>query len=308
MAIIQIQPYDYFYQWRDKTNQIATLLGDIELINISAPDNTSLISSINKVISNIGGLVGLPTTDKSSIVASITEIDSNIGDIVSDISDQNTLIGNGALTTTATDLTEAINELDTEHGTLSSLQTSYKANFVGSINELFDKIGPLASLNTTEKDSLVGAVSEVQTELGDVATLSTTEKTNTVGAINELYDMFKLGTPVITVTAEDNDVINVTVQFKDLEGSNITFPVSVFMYLSDNSDGTSLIATAHSVGWSIGTNGVLIDNIANKSARCITNITGAIDIDIEEVGSKTSYLVLVMPMGNLVISDAITHA
>lgn len=53
MAIPQILPYDYFYQWRQKTNLIATLLGDIESINVAAADRDSFVEAINKIISRV---------------------------------------------------------------------------------------------------------------------------------------------------------------------------------------------------------------------------------------------------------------
>jgi hypothetical protein len=74
MAIPQIQPYDYFHQWRSKTNEIATLVGDIASINVAAPDRDTLVEAINKVISNMGTLGALNTTAKNTLVAAINEI------------------------------------------------------------------------------------------------------------------------------------------------------------------------------------------------------------------------------------------
>jgi hypothetical protein len=78
--------------------------------------------------------------------------------------------------------------------------------------------------------------------------------------------------------------------------------------LSDNSDGSTLISAAHSSGWAIGTAGLKIDIQANKAANFITDSSGAFNINITETGTKTAYLVVVLPNGKLAISTAITHA
>lgn len=344
MAIPQIVPYDYFYQWRDKTNLIANQLGDLELINVASGDRDSFVEAVNKVISNIGSLTLLTTTAKDSIVNSINELDSEIGvlstltttaktTLVAAINEHQTKIGTASLTTTAQSLLAAVNELDAEHGTLSSLTTSYKASFVGSINELVDKIGPLSSLNTTNKNNLVEAVSEVQTELGAITSLTTTNKTSAVSAINELdsdvgntsqllttdktssvsaiNEVFKMSLITgcnITVGTETGNVIKVSVQLKNSEGNNIAFRANVFVYLSDSNDGSILMTTEHSGGWAIGTAGLLIPQIANKSARVTTNSSGAFNIDITEAASKSAYLVVTLPNGQNVVSSVITHA
>lgn len=342
MAITQILPYDYFHQWRSKTNEIANLLGDLDTINVSAIDRESMVDAINKVISNIGVLSTLNTTAKDSIVNSINEVAD--------------LLGNTALTTTATSITDAINELDAdignkttltttnktsavnaineldaEHGTLSSLQTSNKSTFVASINELFDKIGPLATLNTTNKDNLVDALSEVQTELGDITTLTTTDQTSAVDAINELdagigdltlldtsdkssavnainevLSELLIGNAVFTVSSENSDVINVSVQLKDKVGTNLAIVASIQIYLSDNSDGSTLASTAPSGGIAIGTNGLLLPIISDKYSTAISTSSGIFDIDITEVTGKTFYVVAILPLGNIVVSSAVT--
>ena len=169
--IPRIENYDYFYQWREKTNLIATLLGDIESIDVALADRDTFVEALNKVISNIGVLSTLGTTAKNTIVAAINEHQTKLGNaaltttaqtVTGAINELDGDIGNLAnlTTTTKTSAVLAINELDGEHGTLSSLMTSYKASFVGAINELVDKIGPLATLTTSHKDNLVEAVSK----------------------------------------------------------------------------------------------------------------------------------------------------
>lgn len=394
MAIPQINPYDYFYQWREKTNLLATLVGDIEVIDVAAADRDTLVEALNKVISNIGPLATLTTTAKNTIVAAINEHQTKIGTATLTTTAQNLLaavneldgdIGAPAnLTTTAkTNLVAAVNELDGEHGTLSSLTTSYKATFVGAINELVDKIGPLSTLTTTAKDNaveainevlgklgiianlttsaktsavaainehdgeigtianltttdkdnlvdavneldgehgvlstlttnskstFVGAINELDNEMGDITTLKTTIKSSTVHAINELFDSMLIGNATFTVGSEDTDVIRVTVQLKDRAGTNLAIAAGVQAYLSDNSDGSTVVATAPSGGWVIGTTGILIPTVANKAATFICSSSGVFNVDITEAAGKTVYMVVILPLGNLKISSAITFA
>ena len=344
MAITQILPYDYFHQWRSKTNEIANLLGDLDTINVSAIDRESMVDAINKVISNIGVLSTLNTTAKDSIVNSINEVADLLGNtaltttatsITDAINELDADIGNKSTLTTTnkTSAVNAINELDAEHGTLSSLQTSNKSTFVASINELFDKIGPLATLNTTNKDNLVDALSEVQTELGDITTLTTTDqtsavnaineldnnignltslnttnKTSAVNAINEVLNDLLIGNAVFTIGSENTDVINVSVQLKDLTGNNIAIVAGVQIYLSDNSNGSSLSASSPSGGIAIGTNGILLPIITDKYATVISTSSGVFDINITEITAKTFYVVVLLPLGKLVISSAVTFA
>lgn len=271
MAIPQILPYDHFHQWRDKTNQIANLLGDLTSVNVAATDRDTFVESINKVISNIGTLASLTTADKDSTV-------------------------------------EAVNELNASIGDLTTLDTTVKTSTVGAINEVLSSLGELASLNTTDKGSLVESISEVQTELGDITTLSTTDKTDAVSGINEVFASLLIGDASFSVGPEVGGIIRVTVQLKDRLGSDLAISAGVTAYLSDNSNGMSLAASAPSGGWVIGTNGVLIPIVSGKAATFICNSSGSFNIDITESSAKSFYLVVVLPLGNLKISTAITFA
>lgn len=394
MAIPQINPYDYFHQWREKTNLLSTLVGDIDTIDVAAADRDTLVEALNKVIGNIGVLSTLTTTAKNTIVAAINEHQTKLGssaltttaqNLSSAINELDGDVGAPAsLTTTAkNNLVAAVNELDGEHGTLSSLTTVYKATFVGAINELVDKIGPLSTLSTTAKDNaveainevlgklgtianltttaktsavaainehdgeigtianltttdkdnlvdavneldgehgtlstlttnskttFVGAINELDNEMGDLTTLKTTTKSSSVHAINEIFDSLLIGNAAFTVGSEAADIIRVTVQLKDRAGANLAIAAGVQAYLSDNANGSTVVATAPSGGWAIGTTGALIPTVAGKAATFICSTSGVFNVDITEAGAKTAYLVVILPLGNLKISSAITFA
>jgi len=335
MAIIQIQESEFFYDWRNKFNQIGVLLGDLS--SLTTTNKTSLINAINELDSdigdlstldsNIGNLANLNTTDKTSLVNAINELvnsinglDSEIGDLLtltttlktslidaineldSDIGDLSNLS-----TTEKTSLVNSVNELDSDISDLSTLTTTEKTSLVDSINELDSDIGDLSNLSTTNKTSLINSINELDSDIGNLANLSTTEKTSLIGAINEILNLQLINTCEFTIGTETTDVINISIQLKDYQNNNINFIANIFGYLSDDINGISLLSTEHSGGWAIGTSGLLLPIIANKTAYFTTNITGEFNIDITDIGNKTAYLVIVLPNGKTITSSAIIH-
>lgn len=121
---------------------------------------------------------------------------------------------------------------------------------------------------------------------------------------------------VITVGEEAGDAIIVAIQLKGASGSDLQARASILAYLSDDAYGDSVVATEPSGAVAIGTDGLLIPILTGVSAselsKSIFQLTsesdGDIDISITEAGAKTLYLVLVMPDGRLVVSDAIAFA
>jgi hypothetical protein len=107
------------------------------------------------------------------------------------------------------------------------------------------------------------------------------------------------------VGVEATNVINVAVTLAGAGGR-----VGVMAYLSDDSGGNGVIATAPSGAVAIGTNGKLYDlSVAAKKVFLLTTTTaGLVDINITEAGAKTLYLVIINPDGTLSVSPAITFA
>jgi hypothetical protein len=111
-----------------------------------------------------------------------------------------------------------------------------------------------------------------------------------------------------TIGAEATDVINVAIQLEWASGEAVDRSCAVLAYLSDNADGSTLIATAHSGGAAIGTDGLAIEVVADKAFWLISESDGDIDINLTHVTTaKTAYLVVVLPSGDIVVSDAIAH-
>lgn len=96
MSIINVDLSDTIVSWKNKTNQIATNIGDLSLLTDSA---ASLVVSINtlqagldsdiialrtNVYGDSGGILDLSalnTTDKTSIISAINELDRRLVDV-----------------------------------------------------------------------------------------------------------------------------------------------------------------------------------------------------------------------------------
>lgn len=104
------------------------------------------------------------------------------------------------------------------------------------------------------------------------------------------------------VGAEAANVINVSC---DLQ---LKAPQALTFYLADDAAGLTPSSVAPTGGIAIGTNGALIESVANLSGTVICEADGTFDIDITDTGTPTFYLVVVDKGGLLHISDAITFA
>lgn len=111
-----------------------------------------------------------------------------------------------------------------------------------------------------------------------------------------------------TIGSESANVINVALQLKGPSGREIQQRAAVTMYLSDDANGDSISSAPDSVA--IGTDGVIIDAYAASTAfTVVSESDGDIDIDITEAtGADEFFLVVILPNGELRVSDAITFA
>ena len=133
---------------------------------------------------------------------------------------------------------------------------------------------------------------------------------NIVTNINELYEQLtsKPFGATIAVGAEASNEIIVTIQLTDFDDADMAVRSSVFAYLSDDANGDSIAGTAPDAGWDIGTDGLLIPVIADKAAQFVSESDGDIDVIIGESSTDTWYMIVVLPDGTLVASDAIAFA
>ena len=111
---------------------------------------------------------------------------------------------------------------------------------------------------------------------------------------------------VMTVSAETANVVSVGIQLNDAEGNALAVRGSVLAYLSDDANGDSIATTAPDGGVAIDTDGLLIPIVANKAFQLVSEADGDIDLTVTETGDATWYLIIVLPTGLLLASDAIT--
>lgn len=171
MATVQVAQTDTFENWRLKTNQLSSNVGDLALLVTTSKGTT--IEAINEVkqekadLSYTNTLVGnkndLATTAKTNIVAAINEVKLATG------GDLTTLT-----TTNKSSIIAALNEVNANVGQPSILLTTTKTSTVAAINELFSFIGTVDSKTTPVLQGGTGATtaSGARTNLG-LGTIST---------------------------------------------------------------------------------------------------------------------------------------
>ncbi|MBN50037.1 MAG: hypothetical protein CMN85_10885 [Spongiibacteraceae bacterium] len=119
----------------------------------------------------------------------------------------------------------------------------------------------------------------------------------------------RIGGATITVGTEAANVINVAIQLEQPNGDALDEFGYVTAYLSDDSGGDGVAGTAPSGTVVIGTDGAIIGEITAKKVLLLqSEADGDIDINITETGADTWYLVVILPSGVKVVSDAITFA
>jgi len=117
-----------------------------------------------------------------------------------------------------------------------------------------------------------------------------------------------LGSITWTVGTEAANAITVSGQALDEAGNEMTEAVAFSWYWANDADGLTPTTVAHDGGTAAGTDGAIIEQVANLSGIAITEADGDIDIVATDAGAFTTYLVGVMPDGTLSISGAVTHA
>ena len=117
-----------------------------------------------------------------------------------------------------------------------------------------------------------------------------------------------------TIGAEDTNAITVNLQVNfgrndnDGDALPIDHVAHLDWYLSDDSAGDGVVATAPSGGVAGGTDGAVVPLVTGKAGFCTTESDGDVDFVITETGADTFYLVIRLPNGRLAVSDAITFA
>jgi hypothetical protein len=157
--------------FRDKVNIISTDVGWRG--DLTTTEKTDIVSALNEIDAELGTISAAAMgTTASTISGAIAELETEI-DVLNTKVEQTQ-----SITTTATTLADAINELDAELGTITPAAMGTAASTVSAaIAELQSEILLLDS----------NAVAQLA-QIGNLASLDTTAKNNLVAAINELDD------------------------------------------------------------------------------------------------------------------------
>jgi hypothetical protein len=172
------------------------------------------------------------------------------------------------------------------------------------MTQIKDTLNELAVKSANISNKLVFGGTEVTSTASELNILDGV--TATASELNTLDGIATTAT--ITVGAEGGDAINVAVQLKDAGGTNVAVRQALAWYLASDSTGATPSGTAPSGGTASGTNGKIIEWVAQLSGLMVFNATGQCDINITEAGVATWYLVVVTPQGKLLVSGAITFA
>ena len=143
-------------------------------------------------------------------------------------------VGNAALDTTADDLSEGLNEVNTK----ASLGVSKATTAQSGVDIVNSEIGDLLSLTTGTTTSLVGAINEHESEIGNLNLLSTAERGSLVGAINEVASSGGGGVGSIQ---SEVDEINSVLGPVPLETASQTIKGAINEHESEIGDLNSLI-------------------------------------------------------------------
>jgi len=127
-------------------------------------------------------------------------------------------------------------------------------------------------------------------------------------ALHTAYNKPAAGAAFV-IGAEASDIINVGIVLSDNEGDTMAVVSSFQAFLSDDSGGDSIASTAPDTSVGVGTDGaIIVEHTTDLAWILQTEDDGAIDLDIDESGVDTWFLVVVLPSGLQVVSAAITFA
>jgi hypothetical protein len=135
MAITTVNLSDTFRVFVQKVNTLSTNLGDIQTI-FSDSDVVKTLNALKVITDNLDSDIGLPTSNLT--------------------------------TTNASNIINAINELDSDIGALANLTTLVKSSIVDAINELDSDVGNISTMTVDDKSSIVAAVNDLDRRLIDV--------------------------------------------------------------------------------------------------------------------------------------------
>lgn len=121
-----------------------------------------------------------------------------------------------------------------------------------------------------------------------------------------LIEALGIGDASFSIADEDTNAIVVSVQLKDYLGRELTARTSVKVLVLADANGDAFESADYTIA--AGTDGAVVQSVADNVLECITEADGDLDISLTITGGETCYLAVVLSDGSLKISGAITHA
>ncbi len=179
MSLINVDLSDTIATWKNKTNQIASNLGDLALLNDSS---TSIVTAINNL--------------QNGYDSDIASLDSSVLSLDSDVLSLRTNVYGGTFSLSALTTTNKSSII----AAINGLQSETDSDILRIRTHVYGATLSLSALTTTDKSSIIGAINEVDSDVlllrgnvyGDsggilnLSALTTTNKNSIIAAINEL--------------------------------------------------------------------------------------------------------------------------
>ena len=228
-------------------------IGNVDITDIDASNDT-ITGALEQLHDEVGDVTASNLgTSASNLTAAvrehedqignenITSIDSASNTITGALNQLHTEVGDLALHTNSSDLTEAINELEEDlfngegatKRTRSDLLTTDTSSIVDSINELHSELfvdGTGVSFTGLSADFFKEAIEELRTELGNHAVLDTNVTTDAVSAINELENVLRDDTTQRTGYVMGTNANNIIAAINEIEtvlrGANANYTLT----------------------------------------------------------------------------------
>lgn len=198
-----------------------------------------------------------------------------------------------ALTATSTEINYLDNSdlSDTDFAKLAAVTaTSTELNYLDNSSLTAADLTKLAALtsNATELNILDGV-------------------TTNASELNEIDGaLFRASFTVGTENATEG-TIGVDVQLADAKNAALAHRAGVYIYLSGDVNGDSIITTAVDT-LACGTDGLYIAGVAGKSGMFVSEADGDIDVSVTTSAAGRMYMAVVLPDGTLACSTGFTFA
>jgi hypothetical protein len=190
MSIVNVTLLNTFEEWRVKTNEIGTAIGDLT----SLPSSSDVVSELSTLNTAVGDWAGDYDGASADIVAAINILEIASGSGVSD------------LTALTARVTTAEGDINTAESNIASNDTDI-TNLTTRMSDAEGDIGTWANYtgsehHDTEPADIVTAFNEIEDKIGDMTRLTVPilGHTNIVDAIESIFD----GSHSSTVTLYDS--------------------------------------------------------------------------------------------------------